>query len=187
MQWAQCFCCWRHHRNWLFWIMCTAVSKHSWILGMSLIQCPCNYDFILGLKRKSQRGKSVRKEQIIIAVLLAAKNYCCFCSVVNNQVTNFAETHCKLMCFLTICWWVPYKRLNSTVISEIVLCQSSLTISWTFSSFSPTQPVEVWHEHLQSSTKDSSCLNLENHSKDYSLHVGQLLKAMHFWCSFPIF
>ena len=103
--------------------------------------------------------------------------------MVYNHGTSCAETHCKFMC----CWQGLHNRLNSTVISEMVLCQSSLTISGTLSSSSPTQPVEVWHEHSQSSTKVSSCLNLENHSKVYSLHMALLLKAMHFWCSFPSF
>jgi len=125
----------------------------------------------------------VSKEQVTTALLLAVKIYCCFCSVVNNHGTRCVQTHCKCMCY----WRVPCNRLNSTVISEMVLCQSSLTISGTLSSSSLTQPVEVWHEHSQSSTKVSSCLNLENRSKVFSLHMALLLKAMHFWCSFPSF
>jgi len=53
------FChCWKHHRNWLFWIMCTAISKHFWISGMSQTQRPPNCNYILGHKKKSQRAKS---------------------------------------------------------------------------------------------------------------------------------
>ena len=131
------FChCWRHHRNWLFWSMCTAVSKNSWISGMSQAQRPPNCNFILKHKKKSQRAKSGEKKQT--ALLLAAKIYCCFCSVVNNHGTSCAKTHCKFIC----CWQVPYNRLNSTLISEMVLCQSSLTISGTLSSSSP--PRNLW-------------------------------------------
>jgi len=132
--------CWRHHRSWLFFVSCVqqsaSIPEFQGCPGYNTLLTAISF---LDIRRNHKGQNQVSKEQVTTALLLAAKIYCCFCSVVNNNGTSCAQAHCKCMCY----WQVPCNKLNSAVISEMVLCQSSLTISGTLSSSSLTQPVEV--------------------------------------------